>query len=110
MMIIIIIYIFSERKLTTSINIKFTKMLKLQWQTKYNKISRVEHIVKVKKSWNFDVFCPFAVAEMFIQAALFQEIYPEKGHVNKYQFDLTPTVDIWYECYKIICDINKVNL
>ena len=50
MMIIIIIYIFSERKLTTSINIKFTKMLKLQWQTKYNKISRVEHIVKVKKS------------------------------------------------------------
>ena len=27
------------------------------------------------------------------------------GYVHKYQFDCRQIVEIWYECYKIICDI-----
>lgn len=32
------------------------------------------------------------------------------GHVRKYHADFSPIVAIWYECYKIIRDINKANL
>ena len=38
------------------------------------------------------------------------DIYQVVGHVHKSQLDFSPIVDIWYECYKIICDISKVNL
>ena len=36
--------------------------------------------------------------------------YQVVGHVHKYQLDFSPIVEIWYECYKITCDISKVNL
>ena len=32
------------------------------------------------------------------------------GHVHKYQLDFSPIVEIWYEIYKIICNINKIHL
>ena len=32
------------------------------------------------------------------------------GHVHKYQLDFSPIVEIWDESYKIICNINKINL
>ena len=36
----------SDNKLTANINIKFTAISKLQWQTQYNKMRRVIHIVR----------------------------------------------------------------